>query len=64
MKYNWYSLISGKLQKQNTQFAWPTVDSGQFGGIWLDVEEAGTDELRLFFAPLDLHPLQMAHCLD
>jgi Mg2+ and Co2+ transporter CorA len=64
MKVNWYLLISGKLQRQQIAFTWPTGDQGQLGETWLDVEEAGPDELRQFLAPLDLHPLQMAHCLD
>ena len=64
MKINWYLLLSGKLQRQQTTFTWPTGDQGQLGETWLDVEEAGPDELRQFLAPLDLHPLQLAHCLD
>ena len=64
MIVNWYLLISGKLQKQPTSFTWPIGDQGQLGEIWLDVEEAGSDELRQFLVPLDLHPLQLTHCLD
>ena len=64
MKINWYLLLSGKLQRQQTTFTWPTGDQGQLGETWLDVEEAGPDELRQFLAPLDLHPLQLVHCLD
>ena len=64
MKVNWYLLITGKLQRQPTSFTWPIGDPGQFGETWLEVEEAGPDELRQFLAPLDLHPLQLAHCLD
>ena len=64
MKVNWFLLISGTLQRQQTPFAWQRSDTGQLGESWLDVEEAGPDELRQFLAPLDLHPLQLAHCLD
>lgn len=64
MKVNWYLLVSGKLQRQQTPFTWPVKDDGQSGDNWLDVEEAGPDELRQFLAPLDLHPLQVLHCLD
>jgi zinc transporter len=64
MKVNWYSLTAGKLLRQQTSFSWPIGDQGQGGETWLDVEEAGADELRQFLAPLNLHPLQLAHCLD
>jgi len=64
MRVNWYLLVSGKLQRQKSSFTWPIGDRGQVGETWIDVEEAGPDELREFIAPLDLHPLQVAHCLD
>lgn len=64
MRVNWYLLISGKLQRQQTPFTWPIDDQRQYGETWIDVEEAGPDELGQFLAPLDLHPLQLAHCLD
>ena len=64
MRVNWYLLISGKLQKQQTSFSWSMIDQGQFGETWIDVEEAESDELQQFLEHLDLHPLQMTHCLD
>lgn len=64
MRVNWYLLASGRLQKQDGPFAWPAGDLGKLGEIWLDVADAGPDELRAFLAPLDLHPLQLVHCLD
>jgi zinc transporter len=64
MRVNCYVLKSGKLQKHQASFTWPIIDHGDSGETWLDVEEAGSDELRQFLAPLDLHPLQMVHCLD
>jgi Mg2+ and Co2+ transporter CorA len=64
MKVNWYLLKSGKLQKQETDFVWPIGDFKQLGETWLDVEESQPDELRQLLAPLQLHPLQLMHCLD
>jgi Mg2+ and Co2+ transporter CorA len=64
MKINWYSLISGKLQKQQTSFNWRKFDPRQLGETWIDIEEANSDELRQFLENLDLHPLQVVHCLD
>ena len=64
MKINWYMLEAGKLQKQTNSFAWPATTLEQSGEMWLEIQEAGTDELRQFLAPLELHPLQLMHCLD
>ena len=64
MRANWYLLVSGRLQRQQASFTWSTGDEGQSGETWVDVEEAQSDELRQFLAPLDLHPLQLRHCLD
>jgi len=64
MIINWYLLISGKLQKQPASFTWQIFDQGLLGETWVDIEEAGPDELRKFLEHLDLHPLQMLHCLD
>jgi len=64
MRVNSYVLKSGKLQRQEASFTWSVSDLGQLGENWLDVEDAGADELRQFLAPLDLHPLQLMHCLD
>ena len=64
MKINWYSLTSGKLQKQQASFTWAIFDQGQFSDTWIDIEDAGSDELRQFLEHLALHPLQMIHCLD
>jgi magnesium transporter len=64
MKINWYSLNLGKLQKQSSVFTWTLIDQENGGETWLDVEEAEPDELKLFLAPLNLHPLQVMHCLD
>ena len=64
MIINWYILLSGRLQKQRLSFTWSIIDQGQYGETWIDIEGAGPDELRQFLEPLDLHPLQLLHCLD
>ena len=64
MIINWYLLISGKLQKQPASFTWLVYDQGRLGETWIDIEDASPDELRQFLEHLDLHPLQMKHCLD
>ena len=64
MRINWYLLISGKLQKQPDPQGWPTGGPGQIGESWFDIEDAGPEELRQFLAPLNIHPLMLARCLD
>lgn len=64
MRISWYLLTSGKLQEQPVPLAWPEGDLGQLGLSWFDIEDAKPDELRKFLTPLDLHPLQLARCLD
>lgn len=64
MRINWYLLRSGKLQKQPAPQGWPKGDPGQFGESWFDIEDAGPEELRQFLAPLNIHPLMLARCLD
>jgi Mg2+ and Co2+ transporter CorA len=64
MKINWYSLVSGKLKEQPSPAGWPHGDPAKFGDSWFDVQDADTEELRQFLTPLDLHPLQLARCLD
>jgi Mg2+ and Co2+ transporter CorA len=64
MRINWYLLSSGKLKKQPAPQGWPTADPGQLGESWFDIEDAGPEELRQFLAPLNIHPLMLARCLD
>lgn len=64
MKINWYALRSGRLQKQPAQQGWPAADPAQLGESWFDIEDAGPEELRQFLAPLNVHPLMLARCLD
>jgi Mg2+ and Co2+ transporter CorA len=64
MRINWYLLSAGRLQKQPAPQGWPTGDPGQLGESWFDIEDAGPEELRQFLAPLNIHPLMLARCLD
>jgi Mg2+ and Co2+ transporter CorA len=64
MRINWYLLSSGKLRKQPAPQGWPTDGPGQLGESWFDIEDAGPEELRQFLAPLNIHPLMLARCLD
>jgi zinc transporter len=64
LKINWYLLNSGKLQKQPASPAWPREDLGQLGESWFDIEDAESDELRLFLLHMNLHPVILDRCLD
>jgi Mg2+ and Co2+ transporter CorA len=64
MRMNWYLLESEKLQKQQSPFMWTKIGQEKGSESWLDIEEANPDELQQLIAPLDLHPLQLVHCLD
>jgi Mg2+ and Co2+ transporter CorA len=64
LKINWFLISSGRLQKQPTITSWPTEDISKLGESWFDIEEATPEELRIFLAPLDLHPVMMKRCLD
>jgi zinc transporter len=64
MRVDWFLLRSGRLERQHNSFAWPVGNKGDPRDIWLDVQEAQSEELRQFLQPLALHPVQLAHCLD
>jgi magnesium transporter len=64
MKVNCYLLKSGKLQKKEGPLIWPKEDLKKGEEYWLDIVTAQTDEIRQFLTPLNLHPLQIIHCLD
>ena len=64
MRISWYRLSSGKLVLQPRPTGWPAGDAINLGESWFDIQEANAEELRQFLAPLDLHPLQLARCLD
>jgi Mg2+ and Co2+ transporter CorA len=64
MKISWYLVVSGRLRKQTSPTAWPGREKAKLRESWFDIQDASHDELRQFLTPLDLHPLQLARCLD
>jgi magnesium transporter len=64
MNSKYYLLNSGVLQEQSSPEVWPQINTDELGESWLDIQEASPDELRLFLNQLDLHPVQVARCLD
>jgi magnesium transporter len=59
-----YLLESGVLQEQSTPIGWPQKVKAGTGEDWFDISDANSEELRLFLDHLDLHPIQLARCLD
>jgi hypothetical protein len=39
-------------------------DAAELAESWFDIQDAIPEELRKFLTPLDLHPFQLARCLD
>ena len=64
MKVNSYVLVSGTLQEQPSPTGGRQRDASKPGESWFDIQDASAEELRKFLTPLDLHPLQLARCLD
>jgi Mg2+ and Co2+ transporter CorA len=64
VKINRYLIVEGRLRGQPGVAAWPREDPANVGESWYDVQEGSPEELRQFLTPLNLHPLQLAHCLD
>lgn len=64
MNVKWYLLDSGILREQSFQGGWPQMNTAGSAESWLDIEEATPEELQLFLNHLDLHPVQLARCLD
>ncbi len=64
MKIKWYLLSAGKLKEQSVIEGNLLTSLGESGENWFDVQDADPEELRKFLMPLDLHPLQLARCLD
>jgi zinc transporter len=59
-----YLLGSGRLQERPVSEGWSEDDLRKLGESWFDIEDADAVGLQRFLAPLDLHPLQLARCLD
>ncbi len=64
MKITWYTLDSERLQKQPAMEGWQQVVSTPGKESWFDIEPADPAELRTFLERLNLHPVQVARCLD
>jgi Mg2+ and Co2+ transporter CorA len=64
MKIKWYLLTSGILQEQPTLDRWQQIAFDEGKESWFDIEHANAEELRLFLNQLNLHPVQIARCLD
>lgn len=64
MRITSYRLAAGELQEQAAPEGQLQASAGEAGESWYDLDAAGPEELRHFLAPLDLHPLQLARCLD
>jgi magnesium transporter len=64
MNIKWYRLHSGALQEQSTLDGWQKIASTVGTEIWFDIDQASPEELRGFLEQLDLHPVQIARCVD
>jgi magnesium transporter len=64
MKIKRYRLAAGKLQEQPAPTGPLAALPGESAASWFDIQQASPGELQNFLAPLDLHPLQLARCLD
>ncbi len=64
MKIKRYLLNAGKLQEQLNLEGNLPITNGESGECWLDIRAAEPEEIRAFLTPLDLHPVQLARCLD
>jgi magnesium transporter len=64
MNITWYLLNSEILQKQSSLDGWQKIAFTEGKESWFDIEQADPEELRLFLNQLDLHPVQIARCLD
>ncbi len=64
MSMKWYLLNAGVLQEQASLDGWQQITSAGGNESWFDISPAGPQELRLFLEQFDLHPLQIARCMD
>lgn len=64
MRLKLFRLAAGKLQEIPVAEGPLTALTGVSEESWFDVQDADSEALRAFLAPLDLHPLQLARCLD
>jgi magnesium transporter len=64
MIIKWYLLNSERLQKQSSMEEWQQIAFKEGKESWFDIEQANPKELGSFLEQLDLHPVQIARCLD
>ncbi len=64
MIVKWYLLSAGILQEQSSLDGWQIATSSKDKESYFDVEQANPEELRLFLKQFDLHPVQIARCVD
>ena len=64
MIIKWYVLSSGVLQEKSSLDGWKHIISIEDKESWFDIEQGDPEELRLFLEKLDLHPVQIARCVD
>ena len=59
-----YVLGGGRLRVAPVLAGQPPAAPAVSGETWLDVQDAAPEELNALLAPLGLHPVQLARCLD
>jgi Mg2+ and Co2+ transporter CorA len=64
MQTSVWLIAAGRPQRRPGAFAWPSTARDSHAEYWVDIADAIAGDLREFLAPLALHPLLMAHCLD
>lgn len=64
MNLRWFLLDSGKLREQAPLKKGQPVSPIKGKECWFDIDQAGTEELKTFLEDLDLHPIQIARCID
>ena len=64
MNIKWYILSSGSLKEQASLEGWQQAASISERENWFDVSQADAEELQSFLEQLDLHPVQIARCVD
>jgi Mg2+ and Co2+ transporter CorA len=64
MRITRYLLSAGRLQEKPVPEGSLQASLWESGESWIDVQEAGPEELRTFLTLLDLHPTQLKRCLD
>ena len=64
MRFKRYLLDAGRLKEDPVQQDRLQASLFGSGESWIDIQDAGPEELRMFLALLDLHPTQLKRCLD